>query len=110
MNHSMKPLGLLISALLSVASATAAESTPPAASLLNGNAILDGYGRGDNEWFLTNIPLFDCPDKDLTDIYYYRWWNYRKNIVWNAKSKGWTIHEGGGYGITPCPLGPMAFS
>ncbi len=105
MNHSMKPLCLLISALLSVASATAAESTPPAASLLNGNAILDAYGRGDNPWFLTNIPFFDCPDKDITDIYYYRWWNYRKNIVWNAKSKGWTIHEGGGYGITPCPLG-----
>src|ERR1700722_1703628 len=27
-----------------------------------------------------NIPLFDCPDRDITEIYYFRWWIYRKHI------------------------------
>jgi hypothetical protein len=27
-----------------------------------------------------NIPLFDCPDKVLEEIYYFRWWTYRKHI------------------------------
>jgi hypothetical protein len=27
-----------------------------------------------------NIPLFDCPDKSLDEIYYFRWWIYRKHI------------------------------
>jgi len=26
------------------------------------------------------IPLFDCPDKDINEIYYFRWWTYRKHI------------------------------
>ena len=28
----------------------------------------------------TNIPLFECPDKDFEQIYYFRWWTYRKHI------------------------------
>ncbi len=31
-------------------------------------------------WMKENIPLFECPDKDLEKIYYYRWWTYRKHI------------------------------
>lgn len=27
-----------------------------------------------------NIPLFDCPDKDLELTYYFRWWTFRKHI------------------------------
>jgi len=27
-----------------------------------------------------NIPLLDCPDKELEEIYYFRWWTYRKAI------------------------------
>lgn len=74
---------------------------PPPAKVLNKTAILDSYARGDNAWYVENVPFFDCPDKDLRDIYYYRWWNLRKNLHWDARAKGWTIHEGGGYGIVP---------
>jgi hypothetical protein len=31
-------------------------------------------------WMKENIPLFECPDKDFEQIYYYRWWTYRKHI------------------------------
>lgn len=28
----------------------------------------------------TNIPLFECPDKEIERTYYFRWWTYRKHI------------------------------
>ena len=38
--------------------------------------------RNTNAWqFLRdNIPRFDCPDKSLEEVYYFRWWTYRKHI------------------------------
>jgi len=40
-----------------------------------------------NSWdFLKeNIPIFDCPDKVIEKIYYFRWWTYRKHIKEIAK-------------------------
>ena len=32
------------------------------------------------DWMKLNVPLFECPDKWLEKIYYYRWWTYRKHI------------------------------
>ena len=32
------------------------------------------------EWMKNNIPLFECPDKVLEQIYYFRWWTFRKHI------------------------------
>ena len=31
-------------------------------------------------WLKNNIPLFTCPDPDIEQIYYYRWWVFRKHI------------------------------
>ena len=31
-------------------------------------------------WMATNVPTFECPDKDLEETYYFRWWTYRKHI------------------------------
>ncbi len=33
------------------------------------------------QWMTQNIPLFTCPDKVMEEIYYFRWWTYRKHIV-----------------------------
>ena len=33
-----------------------------------------------SEWLSKNIPLFDCPQKDFEEMYYYRWWTLRKHI------------------------------
>ncbi len=27
-----------------------------------------------------NIPFFECPDKEIEEVYYYRWWTFRKHI------------------------------
>jgi len=31
-------------------------------------------------WMRQNVPLFECPDKDIELTYYFRWWMYRKHI------------------------------
>jgi len=31
-------------------------------------------------WMKENVPLFDCPDKSFEEIYYYRWWTFRKHV------------------------------
>ncbi|MCC6423369.1 MAG: hypothetical protein IT447_07800 [Phycisphaerales bacterium] len=38
-----------------------------------------------------NIPLFDCPDKELELTYYFRWWTYRKHI--KQTPQGFVITE-----------------
>ncbi len=32
------------------------------------------------EWMKKNIPLFECPQQNFEEIFYYRWWTYRKHI------------------------------
>src|SRR4051812_12365749 len=32
------------------------------------------------EWMKQNVPLFECPDKTIEEIYYYRWWTFRKHL------------------------------
>lgn len=31
-------------------------------------------------WMQANIPLFDCPQDNFTEIYYFRWWSLRKHL------------------------------
>ncbi|WP_460639660.1 MGH1-like glycoside hydrolase domain-containing protein [Larkinella harenae] len=65
---------------------------------------VDAFNRNDDElyrqeipnaqaWeFLSaNIPLFECPDKQLEQTYYFRWWTYRKHI--KATPDGFVITE-----------------
>ena len=42
-------------------------------------------------WMAENIPLFDCPDKDFNDIYYFRWWSLRKHL--KRTPAGWGMTE-----------------
>jgi len=32
------------------------------------------------EFLEANIPLLECPDKDIERTYYFRWWTYRKHV------------------------------
>lgn len=31
-------------------------------------------------WMQANIPLFDCPQDNFVEIYYFRWWTLRKHL------------------------------
>lgn len=65
---------------------------------------IDEFNRNDNElykqlipndsaWsFLkSNIPFFECPDKNIELTYYFRWWTYRKHI--QKSPNGYVITE-----------------
>ena len=32
------------------------------------------------DWLRENVPFFESSDKDLEEIYYFRWWTFRKHI------------------------------
>lgn len=32
------------------------------------------------KWLQANIPLFECADREVEEIYYYRWWSFRKHL------------------------------
>jgi hypothetical protein len=32
-------------------------------------------------WLKANVPLFECPDAEVQETYYFRWWSFRKHLV-----------------------------
>jgi hypothetical protein len=61
-------------------------------------------------WMQQNVPLFECPDKDFEQIYYYRWWTFRKHI--EKTPAGYVLTEfitpvshAGPYNTISCALG-----
>lgn len=77
--------------------------------ILNPSALLRAYGHPNDSWLLNNIPFFECSDQVITSIYYHRWWNYHENIKWDPVFNGWVVNEGGGAGVTACPLGHQLY-
>ncbi|MHC4435210.1 MAG: MGH1-like glycoside hydrolase domain-containing protein, partial [Planctomycetota bacterium] len=62
------------------------------------------------EFLKANIPLFECPDKDIERTYYFRWWTYRKHI--KNTDDGFVITEflpevswAGKHNTISCPAG-----
>ena len=56
-------------------------------------SLIDSFNRTDdetivnaipnaraNEWIAANAPRFECSSRQLTEIYYFRWWCFRKHI------------------------------
>lgn len=63
---------------------------------------------GANDFLKSNVPYFNCPDKELEKTYYFRWWIYRKHI--QQTPEGFVITEflpkvpqGGKYNTISCP-------
>jgi hypothetical protein len=42
-------------------------------------------------WMQKNIPLFECPQQNFEEIFYYRWWTLRKHI--KKTEKGYVFTE-----------------
>ncbi len=32
------------------------------------------------DWLAANIPRFECSDREVEEIYYFRWWSFRKHL------------------------------
>jgi len=61
-------------------------------------------------WMVENVPLFDCPDKEMEEIYYFRWWTFRKHL--KETPDGFVITEflpkvswSGKHNTISCPAG-----
>jgi hypothetical protein len=61
-------------------------------------------------WMQKEIPLFECPDREVEEMYYFRWWSYRKHLV--QTTNGWVVtefltpvHHGGSFNTISCATG-----
>jgi hypothetical protein len=62
------------------------------------------------DWMAENVPLFECPDPEIQEIYHFRWWTFRKHI--QQTPDGFVITEflpkvswSGKYNTISCPAG-----
>ena len=62
------------------------------------------------DFLQNNIPLFECPDKEIEKTYYFRWWAFRKHL--RHTEDGWVITEflpemghAGKHNTISCPAG-----
>jgi hypothetical protein len=62
------------------------------------------------KWLESNIAFFECPDKEMEEVYYFRWWVFRKHI--KKTVDGFIITEfqpevpwSGRYNSIVCPAG-----
>lgn len=42
--------------------------------------LAEKYYQYDKDWFLENIPFFECSDNTIEEVYYYRWKLYKAHI------------------------------
>ncbi|WP_248965395.1 MGH1-like glycoside hydrolase domain-containing protein [Sphaerisporangium perillae] len=89
---------LTSSALMPPAGATSeGERSSPAKARGGGTAFLDkgSYLRGfsDPDWFEANIPFVDLPDRQIQDVYYYRWRVWKEHLRYTDPRNGWVLTE-----------------
>ncbi len=62
------------------------------------------------QWLRENIPFFECPDKSFEQIYYFRWWTFRKHLKQTPDGFVFTefldkVGHSGKYNTISCALG-----
>jgi len=116
------PYALIISALFFLT--LSCQTRPGFAPFIQSSLIahyVEKFNADDDELFVTfipnseasgflsaNIPRFECPDKQIEEIYYFRWWTFRKHI--RQTPAGFIITEflpdvpwAGKYNAISCP-------
>lgn len=61
-------------------------------------------------WLRDNIPLFECPDREVEEIYYFRWWSFRKHLKQTPKGFVFTefltpVSHAGEFNTLSCAAG-----
>ena len=114
---------LLLLALIVFSCRYAANEKPPALNPNHFRHYIDSFNQYDSEdvvnfipnaeswqWILDNIPFFECPEPSFEQVYYYRWWTFRKHI--KQTPQGFVVTEfitpvghAGVYNTISCALG-----
>jgi hypothetical protein len=113
MNRNLCNLMSLVLGASLIASSPSAAAVLPARKLLDRETFWDNQDR---DWFLQNIPFFDCPDAELTTTFYYRWELVTKHLTYGSPNTGYTFTEfidrpfwSGTYGAISCPAGHQLY-
>lgn len=87
--------------------------------LLNADQLLQQETFWDNRdwrWYAANIPLFECPDRELQTTWYYRWELITKHLTYGSPNSGYSFTEfidrpfwSGTYGAISCPAGHQLY-
>lgn len=80
---------LLIFQLFSV---SVIYSQTKTSNILNQKTIAEKKYGHDHQWYQDNIPFFECSDKTLEDVYYYRWKLYKSHLR-NLGKYGYIVTE-----------------
>jgi len=61
-------------------------------------------------WVRKNVPFFECPEKNFEQIYYFRWWTFRKHLKKTQDGFVFTefldkVGHSGKYNTISCALG-----
>jgi len=61
-------------------------------------------------WLQKNIPFFECPDREVEEMYYFRWWSFRKHLVETTNGMVFTefltpVRHAGIYNTVSCAVG-----
>lgn len=62
------------------------------------------------DWLQQNVPLFECPDPEVDEIYYFRWWSFRKHLKQTPDGFVFTefltpVGHAGAYNTIACAAG-----
>lgn len=82
---------MLQRALLLAVWLVCACSVSARAALLKPQELLRSLDSEDAWWIEANVPLFECSDKQLQEIYYFRWHVYREHL--KQTPAGWIVTE-----------------
>ena len=74
------------------------------------------WDNRDWDWYVEQIPFFECPDADITTTYYYRWELLTKHLTYGSPNSGYSFTEfidrpfwSGAYGAISCPAGHQLY-
>jgi hypothetical protein len=73
------------------AAAPASQPTGAGTHFVDEDAKLAGFN--DPQWYKANIPFLDIPDKQIEDVYYYRWRTWKEHLRYTDPADGWISTE-----------------
>ena len=66
---------------------------PVIVPVTNKQKLAAKYYKTDASWYLANVPFFECSDKKLEEVYYYRWKLYKAHIRNVSGKYGYVVTE-----------------
>ncbi|WP_224360321.1 MGH1-like glycoside hydrolase domain-containing protein [Hyalangium versicolor] len=70
---------------------TGVRPTLAGTQFLNPDSFLSGYAEPN--WYKSNIPFFEAPDRQIQDVYYYRWYAFLQHIRYATPGVGYIVNE-----------------